>query len=1188
MPTRLKRLELHGFKSFATPTSFVFDPGITAVIGPNGSGKSNIADAVRWVLGEQSYSQLRGRKTEDIIFAGGASRAPNGMAEVSLTLDNSSGELPLAFAEITVVRRAFRSGENQYLINGSRVRLKDVLQITASLGQAYTVIGQGLVDAVLSQQPEDRRGLFEHAAGITGLRLKRVEAERSLNEAQSNTTRLEDLLREIEPRLRSLERAARQAREYEEVAGKLTTARLALATFDYQAASHKLLQARESLAALDAATAELEREIGAASEKLQAMEEAVKASGEELERARRAASEHEREHRDAGHQLAIEQERLVAHQQRSRDAGQSREALNAEVEGIGAELETADRAAQEARRLLDETTEALAAVEQQASEERRKRSQLTAELHAVEQRVDQAEREAIAKEARRRALEQQHDDLEAQAGQLGDSVRSRQEQLAQLREEIDRLAARRASLSGDLAQHDQELGQIDQEIATARQAAEACREPVERLRQRLAEKRARLEALARLRDSGAGLQAGVSMVLQAAQSGELSGVVGPIARLIEVPAEFETAIEVALGGRLQDIVTERWGDAERAVELLKQRRSGRATFQPLDTIRSNANRGKAKAPSVQPGILGVAADLIGFDSRIAPVIQGILGRTLVARDLPATRKALSVLPSGWTIVTLAGEIVRSNGSLTGGAQVRESGTLARERELRQLPGECDEIQAELHRAVERQQAQLEQVATLEARRAKQQALRSEVLEAGREAETALGRLEHRRRDLSQQVDDDERSRSRIDDRVTAIAGERDELDRLSTDLRGQIDELTCRRRELAEILSEDFDQSRTDALQELRARRAAGEERTRSAEEHCRRLHRRQQETTTSLAGLEERLARIDQEATVTKQAVADWQTRLSRLEQSAQRLDAQIAESSAAHQRSKTALEEIRTAHHGLTSRRQSLGGERDRRWLEVERLRDELQLVVERVAHDLGDESEIESRLASGEPVTADEAAKLAPRVERLRERLRRIGQAGEGAIEAFDKESERYRFLRAQLDDVQQAARTLRLMLEELDRSMRQEFDRAFTGVAAEFEVMFQKLFGGGKARLIQSSEDGRQTGIDILAQPPGKRLQNLSLLSGGERSLTAVALLFAIQKVNPSPFCLLDEVDAALDEANVVRLGEELRALSENTQFVVITHNRATIEGADTLYGVSIGADSVSRVLSLRLEQVQVGE
>lgn len=1174
MTVLLKQLEIHGFKSFATPTTFVFDRGITAVIGPNGSGKSNVAEALRWVLGEQGYTNLRSRRTEDVIFAGSDKRAQLALAEVTLILDNPDGELPLPFTEISITRRAFRSGESQYLINGSRVRLKDIQQLVASLGQAYTIIGQGLVDAALSQRPEERRGLFEHAAGISGLRLRANEAERGLNETSANALRLRDILSELEPRVRSLERQARMAREYGAVRDRLHDLHRRHYAALWRESSARVRAARLELHETDTRYREAEQAHTAASQRLAAIRGQERSLVEQLGALTDQIAGLERSLAETRHQGELLQSEARAASQRLVDLQTRRDELEREREQAA---EEAIRLRAEAAALECQLTgqrDELAARDAAASAARARRSALQAEITGIEQEIVRHIRDAAEAEGQVQALAERQTSLDNEARQIAASLDDDREQRDRLMAALVESEQQIADIRLQIERIVEERARIDAELIALRDQAAACQREIEQEERELTVLQSRLDALERVHASGEGLYAGVRAVLRAARNGDLalSGLIGTVAETVEVPKEYETAIEVALGGHLQDIIVERWDDAQTAIDYLRRSNSGRATFQPLDSLRPPRRQ---SLDISDPDLVGIAADLVHFPETVQPVVDQTLGRTVVVRNLEASRRMLRSA-GGWTIVTLSGEITRPSGAVTGGGRASEAGLLARERERRSLPK------------------------TIATRHAGMQAMRHELDTLAVTVEDTVARVNHtREREIALRLNlraaEAERERVHREHRAAEAAsatlaeralrsrqrrGELVEAARVAHDRAGsarkQAEQLRARVSELQQQLDAE-PAGDDDAVGALRAELARTSERIQSLTTSARRASDRASEAARALATREAEIERlgqlhrddeskrvaIDTEVSGLASTLAEQRLSLPPLEAERARLRGAIEQAERDLDR---ATESIRLSER-----------ERDRATLGVARAQDEQIFLTERIRNDLDldDPAGLDAVEDTGDPPAEQE-------INRLRDRLRRMSVVSDDVVEQYKTESERLAYLRGQLEDVEQAAAGLRRVLAELNTRMAEQFNATFREVAAAFEHTFTRLFGGGTARLVLSGSEDGAAGIDIVAQPPGKRLQNLTALSGGERALTAVALLIAIQRVNPSPFCLLDEVDAALDESNVVRFRDELRDLSGGTQYVVITHNRGTIEGADTLYGVTMGNDGVSRVLSLKLE------
>ncbi len=1171
----LKQLDINGFKSFANPTTFVFDRGVTAIIGPNGSGKSNVAEALRWVLGEQQYSNLRSRRTEDIIFGGSDRRGRMGLAEVSLTIDNSSGLLPIEFNEVNVTRRAHRSGENQYLINGNRVRLRDIQQLTAPLGQAHTIVGQGLVDAVLSQRPDDRRSLFEHAAGITGLRMQTVRAERGLAEAEENAQRLQDITGELEPRVRSLARRARQAQQYESVRAELSelqrgyygalwiTARerheaanirhaAAAATVEQLERDHTSI--RTTLTEARAAERKLASERAAQAERLSTLETDLAAARHRLELLQaesRAAEERARERARAREQFEAAQaerkEALAATEQR--------------IAALGDEVAT-NRASYDAHiterdQVLEQrsTLETELAQQESANGQRvRRLNQIDIDLAGARERATILERTATELETRLASLKEQ-------LGELGRETDRADEEIAEAAAEVESVRQQRDELERTLDQLEGEL-----------RRAQALRQESERDLDRL---RGRHELLERIWAEGEGLHAGVRAVLRAARGNELNlpGLVGTVAEVVSVPAEYETAIETALGGHLQDIIVRHWDDAATGVDYLKSTGSGRARFQPLDTLRRYRPRQLTATPA---GLIDRAAALVEYDPEISVVIDQLLGRTLVARDLDAAH-ALSRELDGWTIVTLQGELVAPSGSVTGGSRMRGAGLLARERERRGLPARIEAAERQLEDA-------RESIRTLQRRQEREvdslQSLDSELADARTRERAATERRRQHRRELEAEtatVTRQQQELGRLRDDLATLASTSEPLSQERAAIEAETREFEAQREQLKQQLN-DMPIPDERGLGQLSTELATLEERLRSAKRErdslAAQIDRAVDESArheAEIANIAARRSELGRDAAELQETVASLTATLAEERGGMGPITARLAEL-----RDEITAQESQIEERGRELRE----AERrlDQAALDVARAGDAVDLLRNRILDDLDIDDP-----AGLVACASDASEETEQAIRRLRERLRRMGSAGEDVIEEHREESERLEYLTSQLSDVEGATESLRQVLRDLHQQMGNRFGDTFDEVAKEFEATFKRLFGGGSARLSHEPDGDEPGGIDIVVRPPGKRLQGLNQLSGGERALTAVALLIAIQRVNPSPFCMLDEVDAALDESNVIRFRQELRDLAQDTQYIVITHNRGTIEGADTLYGITMGDDSVSRVLSLRLDE-----
>ncbi len=1201
---KFKQLEVQGFKSFADPQLFLYPTGVTAIVGPNGSGKSNVADAVRWVLGEQRMTAIRGHSGEDMIFAGGKKRARAGMARAAITFDNHDGWLPVDFAEVTIERRTYRDGKTDYLLNGAKVRLMDLRDLLdrAGLGRdAYLIIGQGLVDQVLSLRPKERLALFEQAAGIAPYRNRREDAVHRLDETQHNLERVYDILSEIEPRLRRLKRQAERAEQHIALTKELMETlrvwygyRWSHAVADLEQARQRVvyrekqaLQRTESSDKVTTNILALRQQIAELRASLADLHRESSAQHTEAERRQRelaVAREHQR-------QLDVRQEEsrttltplraaLTAEQQDAATLQQEVADLETQVQAAQAHLVEADVAHREIERQRQALLNRQGAAQAQALESRRQLADRQSRLEQTAGRLEQ--------------LAQRVRQLEAGLATSAETRRARQAAVDQARQALDALEA--------------EVQAVEVEAEHLNAAQDAARAETERLRRELGRKQAelqqiagRLAALERLHAEGAGLYAGVRAVLQASEQNELPGLCGAFATIIQTPPELDRAIETALGAQMQDVVAERWEDAQAAIEWLKRSRAGRATFLPLDTLRPPS---LLEIPR-SPGIVGVAAELVKYAPRYHPAVLLHLGRTAIAESLDAARQLYRKLQGSFRIVTLDGEIVRSGGAVTGGeipggGKGQGEGLLARERDRRELPAQVEAAEAEvrtlrdaLRESETRGQTLLQQAQALTERRRSVARRRSE-------AEQALDR-EVRALDKLIQEGDWQKN-------LLADAGK--ERERLEADCARLTQECAAAETALAEAEAQlGVLRGELDALTDDDTARLLADRRTQAAlleQEHENRrglLEARRREVLRlerQIAAQEQRIGSLEQEGQGLAAQVELLQARYDEVRAAADALavqipplEAQLADLEKSLAEHETQEQETRRVLHEAEQRLSQAEVEANRREDQLRALRREIEEALGIVVGDLPESLSAQQPLpleaiASPLPVVQELPEGLERQIRDLRTQIHRLEPINMAAKEEYDEVEERRRFLREQMDDLEKASAQLKQVIAELDGMMETTFRTTFKGISTEFVRIFEILFNGGTAKLELMTDEEGQAGVDITARPPGKRTSGLGMLSGGERTLTAVALLFAVMRVSPTPFCMLDEVDAMLDEANVGRFRAMLQDLARETQFIVITHNRGTVEVAETIYGVSMGEDGVSQVLSLALEDLPTSE
>jgi len=1197
---RLKRLELQGYKTFATKTEFVFDHGITVIVGPNGSGKSNITDAIRWVLGERSYSILRAKRTEDMIFWGSERRARQGMAQVSLVLDNADGWLPVEYSEVAISRRAYRSGENEYLLNGNRVRLKDITELLDKGGigrRTYNVIGQGLVDAVLSLRPDERRIIFEEAAGISVHQAKRVEALNKLEQTKDNILRVNDLINEITPRLTQLKKQARRAHQYEELSQQLQELLLIWYAHRWRKAQAALRQAE----ARARERRELSREHEAKLEELEQRKAELRAQQSQLRQQlndlRRKEAELQAQLERKKRELAVSHERLRLIGRQSEEIAQEIASLEANRVAQQERVAEAQEALKQAESRLQERLIHLPETQEQLEARKRERQAVLDELTRAQDLAFQLATEAADRRNRLKQLSERREDLTLE-------MEEHRRVLADHRAKITTLQERIETVKNELKSIETEAGSLALQKRELEQESEASRERQTQLQARLAKRRqeetrlqARYDLLERMRQEESGYYTGTEAVLRAVRDGRLRGIVGPVARFIRVPTELEPAVEAALGPHLHDVVVETWADAHAAIAFLKRTGGGRATFLPLDRIRAREG-GVPSFPQME-GVIGQAVDLVESEPELAEVKRYLLGSTIIVRDLETALRLLADANTHDTlqIATLTGEVVGSDGVITGGpARGRSTGMLAREREWRELPQHLAEAKqrcADLEAQCRTEEANLrrlsEKLTALENKasdlKAKERTRQEELASQQRQVELLEQEIGWRRA-----IEDQLRSELKaLDEKEAQLTEELKSLEEEEAETQNRI---------LA--LKEHLD---TLSLEEIESKLAELKTAIAIAKQTCENQRAIWQDLQTRLNQLDGQVAakkeREEQLKAEGRDLVAcieslrlgsrELMDRIKAVVELIEPTEAELA----ALESEQVDLEEAEAQLRPLLREYESLQA---KAMLEVERRKDELNSLLRQMENDLGlpeaeidesvpDELPLPPTLASALPATDEPPPGLERDIQQLRARIKRLSPVNPDAPAEYEETLERYNFLTAQAEDLEKAARNLRQVIGDLDELMERDFKETFEAIRREFKGYFTSLFGGGTADLILTKPDDlMETGVDIVARPPGRREQSLALLSGGERALTAVALIFAILKACPTPFCFLDEVDAMLDEANVGRFREALRELAEQTQFVIITHNRYTVEVADTIYGISMGEDSVSRVVSLKLDEV----
>lgn len=1178
----LKKLEIQGFKSFADRTEVVFTPGVTAVVGPNGSGKSNISDAILWVLGEQNVRAIRGQKAQDVIFAGTDKRRPIGMAEVSLTVDNSSGKLPLDYSEVTVTRRAFRSGESEFFINKTPCRLKDIYELFMDTGvgrEAYSIVSQGEMDAILSAKAEDRRSLFDEAAGIKKYRHRKKEAERKLESVQVNLNRVNDIIGELQVQVEPMAEQARIAERYLDLTGRLREIEVGILITDLHKYSSELAKVSHERVSD-------EKTLLNSDEVMTALEEEKSALSIDLANADAQAERFGKDHQSALSHLERTESQLALAKQRHASADVSQARLSEEIK----ELERRMSLSEEQQSKLESE---LVAVQEQESVLAAELGEKSAEIESIQKRIDEASRSADDQKSSYIELAKQ---LATQKNELSNTtsrienlqslLSRRAEELRSARAAWEKAHAEKEAAERDLAVVKEELTSIGAEMAELRRQLDEKRAAVrnavsslEELNRTRVGKQSRLKTLREMEEAKEGYFFGVRSVASAVKTGALKGDYAVVADVIEVPKGFETAYEVALGSSLQDIICDTDRDAKAAIDYLKTSKGGRATFLPLNMMRHSTSP-MLRDLVGKNGIIGLGNELVKFDSKFAPAVDSLLSKVLIAEDIDsAVRVSKSAM--GWSkIVTLSGEIVYPSGAMTGGfAPTKTVNILGRKQEISSLEAEVSKLDkdiSKLQQSVESLNASVEKLSVdLSSTEKRDTAAKMTLLEKERQIDFASRDEKRLSGELEITQSDKENIEENLRKAIEAQASLRaaiEAADRENVDLGGLMNQTDEKVRELQAVY--DSKNAQVNAISISMASFAQKKLGIEQSLENNLKLIR---DLGTEMSRRKDQMSGTAQEKELTEQRRIELEKELETAREECAVILEQAEQWRKTKQTILASSMEVNERAKEISRKREDLMQKLHSAELREARL--DMQIT------------QTQTRLLEEYEITPEEAARTdVPEIKygstaevlRLRREIKGMGEVNTGAVQEYARLSERFEFLSTQRQDLLDAKGDLSNAIREIDESTRGVFMSTFESVAKHFEVMFERLFGGGSTQLILTDPDDiLETGIDVVVELPGKKRQNLHLLSGGERALTAAALMFALMSVRPSPFCLMDEVDAPLDEANVERFADVIREFAEKSQMIVITHNKSTMEAADVLYGVTMQEPGVSTLVSVRL-------
>jgi chromosome segregation protein len=1186
----LRRLEMQGFKSFPDKIEIRFEDGITAIVGPNGSGKSNVADAIRWVLGEQSAKQLRGAKMEDVIFNGTQKRKAQSYCEVTLVFDNADHGLSIDFSEVAVTRRMYRDGKSEYYINKNACRLRDVIDLFRDTGigkEGYSIIGQGRIDEILSNKAEDRRAVFEEASGVAKFKADRAEALRSLSRTQDNLVRIDDILEELHAQVEPLRQQSEDARQYLVLRDQLRYEEVNLFL-------HQTQRNQQRVSEQNALAQQLQDELALNEQNrnaLQTQEEALfetirqqEAHAVQLREQMVAATAQEQEGRG---QLKVLQERLAAGaREKARIDADEKEKSTRQAQ-IVTQLETLTSSSADADAVQQQRREELAALEAEFKTQGCLLQQQEMQLEKTKEDMIRRLNRMSDLKSRRSQLETMRTSLEERMHSVADEVEIavRQEELAAQELEQERASVQEAQDRQSVveAQRNTLLSQI----AELSRQERSTRDRMHQLHDELGQSRARIKMLRQMKQDYEGFNTCVRNLLRDASSkASLKDCVcGVVAELIDVPQKFEKAIEVALGGALQNIVTPDENDAKRLIQHLRARQYGRATFLPLSGIQSRSLNAHEQATLHANGCFGAASTLVSYDPVYRPAIENLLGRVVIVEDLDAGIALARQNRYSFRIVTLAGDVLNSGGSMTGGSvQSRSTSILSRDRQIAQeqkhlesleresgeFAQECEQIEREARTCTQRLKALEDELGTLRVTLGQHQERADILSEHHKTRQQQLTRMRSQQTELEESLAD-----------VCKNLCELDDTSRLEQDASNATDEDVSVMQQALYRQRSAYEQQR-QTIESLRIALSSDEA--------------QQEGIAQRIAMLQQELARIRQERAHAAQQLASIDQTAEQDRKVMQDQQSQMHDTAAALQQLRDALQEAdkqRTASTeqsaALSQKRVQLQEESDsltqrlhKAQLQKTRIEAETQALHERIWN------EYELTLASVQPLRDEKFQPVgAPgRIAKLKTDIRGLGDVNVGSIEQYATVSERVQTLSAEREDLTQAKANLEEVIVQFESEIKTRFKTQFARINDNFKTVFSQLFNGGTAELrLTDPDDLMETGVDIVAQPPGKKLQALSLLSGGERTLTAIAILFAMLNIKPTPFCVLDEIEAALDEANTGMYADFLKDYSSKTQFVIITHRKESMEVSDAMYGIAMQERGISSLVSVKLTDAQ---
>ncbi len=1177
----LKSIEIHGFKSFANKMVLEFHDGITGIVGPNGSGKSNVADAVRWVLGEQSAKQLRGAKMEDVIFSGTQARKPLGFAYVAITMNNSDHKLPIEYEEVTIARRVYRSGESEYLINGASCRLKDVYEMFLDTGigkEGYSIIGQGQIDKILSGKPEDRRELFDEAAGIVKFKRRKNTAEKNLEEEKLNLSRVSDIIKEIEKQLAPLERQSEVAKEYLKLKEELKGLEVNLFLMEYEKLRDAKEQIDEKLTIANSDLDQAKKEYENTKEEYIHLEQQLEEYSKIIELDRNEYNEYKLSIEKAEGEIKVLQEQISFALQndeyiknRIHTNQQDIQSKKEEESGYLKDKETIDIKLSETDDLLSSALLTLDKIKENIVK-------YSKEIEACNNEIFEYLNINSGIKSSMQRYETMLEQNNIRRAELNQRILKIKSEESQYNEVIDNCLENLNTISELLLQKNRESSSLEQSITESQGFIDQYSKKYNEVQAHFLRDKSRLESLMNLTERYEGYGISIKKVME--RKAFMPGIIGVVADIIKVEKAYETAIETALGGTIQNIVTDNEATAKELIHYLKQNKFGRATFLPLTNIQAGSGLSNEKVLK-EAGVVGIASSLVENDKKMDALIDYLLGKIIVVDHMDHAVEIARKYHYSLRIVTLEGELLTPGGSISGGAYKNASNLLGRRREIEEMEEQVALVQKEAAKLLQRKEECRENRTRL---RERLETLKKQTQEHYLEQNTARLNL-----------DREQGKKAEAETIYQEYVKELQEIDFQANDLKGKLSKLTDSLNEniqrnkekeamidaLTKLLNEERikEQAAGEKSSHIKLEFSSLEQNNQYLLENVKRVKREIDKLYGEEASLKADIAKTNQTVNEKQMVISQTEHLIETYKNSLAGLDHKINSE-------QSEREQITSIHKSFFTKREDLSGRMNELDKECYRLNAQKEKLIEQSDQQMSymwEEYELTYTTAfdfsKKEEISLPQAKKS---ISEIKVKIKELGDVNVNAIEDYKNLTQRYEFLTEQREDLIKAEEALKQIIFELDTEMRIQFAEKFKAINEQFDIVFKELFGGGKADLeLTEQEDILEAGIRINAQPPGKKLQNMMQLSGGEKALTAISLLFAIQNLKPSPFCLLDEIEAALDDSNVGRFAKYLHKLTKHTQFIVITHRRGTMASADILYGITMQEKGVSTLVSVNL-------